>query len=151
MRIHFTVAIQLNAGMKCKRPNPKSKSHHCNHIIVIEGGGATVGGAIKANFSCCGINYPAMAGTPKLNKCQSNTDVLLSKYIWAISGLLCVCVYVQVHILNWEKGHRVNAEAHALAHRELPWCPVPHHVFYSLSCAARGGREGEWGGGLTES
>lgn len=51
-------------------------------------------------------------------------------------------VYVQVYILNWEKGHGVRAEAHAVAQRKLPWCPVPRHVDHYWSSTARGAREG---------
>lgn len=93
----------------------------------------TVAGTIKVNFSCCGINYP-------LNKGKGNGDVLMVKYIWVTSGLLCMCVRVQAYMLNWEKGHWVKAEARAAAQRKLPWCPVPYHVFYCCSSAARGGR-----------
>lgn len=51
-----------------------------------------------------------------------------------------LCTYI--YIVNWEKGHRVKTEAHAMAQRKLPWYPVPHHVFYCSSSVARGGMIG---------
>lgn len=63
------------------------------------------------------------------------------------SGLLSLHVYAQLYILNWEKGHKAKGrEAHAVAQRKLPWCPVPSSCGLLLvrHCKRRG-RSGESG------